>query len=519
MSNEMKNSIRKVSTWLQAALLGGALVFAGGSLTSSYLTQAKEQPRNAKAVPVRLSVSDTAVKRDGRFTTSFAPVVKQVSPSVVKVFTTTKPKTISPRFVPPDDFFRRFFGFGDEFDGANGMPPGRGFRVPRQHGLGSGVIVTKDGYILTNNHVVENADDIRVALNDGRELSAKAVGGDPKTDIAVLKVEGEDLPYLTLADSDKLEVGDLVLAIGNPFGIGQTVTMGMVSAKGRTLLTADPGRDRYEDFIQTDAAINPGNSGGALVDAEGRLVGINTAILSETGGNMGIGFAVPVNLARFAMESIIKEGRVIRGYMGVSIQDVSDALAKEFKLKGSQGALVGDVTPKGPAERAGLRSGDVIVEFNGKPVEDSRTLKLQVAQVAPGTEASVKVIRDGDQKTVEVTLEEYPDRAIAARSSRSNKDFADPLDGVSVADVDRTVRSQIDLPPNVRGAVVVRIDPDSPSYEAGLREGDVIQEINRQPVRNADDAVRLSENVKNDAVLLKVWSRGGSHYVVVSQSR
>jgi serine protease Do len=285
------------------------------------------------------------------------------------------------------------------------------------------------------------------------------------------------------------------------------------------LLTADPGRDRYEDFIQTDAAINPGNSGGALVDAEGRLVGINTAILSETGGNMGIGFAVPVNLARFAMESIIKEGRVIRGYMGVSIQDVSDALAKEFKLKGSQGALVGDVTPKGPAERAGIRSGDVIVQFNGKPVEDSRTLKLQVAQVAPGTEASVKVVRDGEQKTVEVTLEEYPDRAIAARSSRSNKDFADPLDGVSVADVDRTVRSQIDLPANVRGAVVVRIDPDSPSYEAGLREGDVIQEINRQPVRNADDAVRLSENVKNDAVLLKVWSRGGSHYVVVSQSR
>jgi serine protease Do len=521
MNDTMKQTIKKVSTRLRAALLGGALILGGGSLAFSHLTQAKERPKNAQTVPARLSVNDASINRDGRFTTSFAPVVKQVAPSVVKVFTTTKPRTMSPRSMPPDDFFRRFFGFGDEFDGSdgNGNPRGRGFRAPRQHGLGSGVIVTKDGYILTNNHVVENADDIMVALNDGREFNAKAIGRDPKTDVAVLKIENEDLPFLTLTDSDKLEVGDLVLAIGNPFGIGQTVTMGMVSAKGRTLLTGDLGRDRYEDFIQTDAAINPGNSGGALVDTEGRLIGINTAIISETGGNMGIGFAVPVNLARFVMESIIKDGRVIRGYMGVSIQDVSDALAKEFKLKDKHGALVGDVTPKSPAEKAGIKSGDVIVEFNGKPVEDSRTLKLRAAQVPPGSKVQVELVRDGTQKTVAVALEEFPDKDVASRSSRSDKDFADPLDGVTVGDIDRNLRAQMDLPANVRGAVVMKIDPESPSFEHGLREGDVIQEINRQPVRNADDAVKLSENIKNDAVLLKVWSRGGTHYVVVEQKK
>jgi serine protease Do len=520
MNNEMKQTITKLSNRVRAALLAGALILGGGSLAFSHLTHAKEQPRGAKPLPVRLSVNDAPLNRDGRFTTSFAPVVKQVAPSVVKVSTSTKPKQMSPRYMPPDDFFRRFFGFGDDFDGndgSNGSPRGRGFRSQRQYGLGSGVIVTKDGYVLTNNHVAENADEIKVTLNDGREFSAKVIGRDPKTDVAVLKIEGEDLPFLTLADSDKLEVGDLVLAIGNPFGIGQTVTMGMVSAKGRTLLSADPGRDRYEDFIQTDAAINPGNSGGALVDAEGRLIGINTAILSETGGNMGIGFAVPVNLARFAMESIIKDGRVIRGYMGVSIQDVSDALAKEFKLKNSHGALVGDVTPKSPAEKAGIESGDVIVEFNGKPIEDSRTLRLQAAQVPPGTTVPVKIVRDGTSKSVEVTLQEFPDREVASKSSRSDNGFADPLDGVEVADIDRNVRSQMDLPPNIRGAVVVKIDPDSPSFEGGLREGDVIQAINRQAVRSADDAVKLSENVKNDAVLLKVWTHGATHYVVVKQ--
>jgi serine protease Do len=399
-------------------------------------------------------------------------------------------------------------------------------RTPRQHGLGSGVIVTKDGYILTNNHVVENADNIKVALNDGREFTARLVGKDPLTDIAVLKVNADNLPFLTLGDSDKIEVGDLVLAVGNPFNVGLTVTTGIISAKGRTLPMQE-GVDRLEDFLQTDAAINPGNSGGALVDADGRLVGINTAIISSAGfggmgGSVGIGFAVPSNLARFVMESVIKDGRVVRGYMGVGIQPVNEALAKEFKLKNAHGALVGDVTPGSPAERAGLKSGDVIVEFNGKPVEDSRTFRLRVAQTAPGTRIPVKLVREGDEKTVQVTLKEFPtENELSSKPGRSDESgqFEENLDGVTVTDLNRATRSQFRIPANVNGAVVVEVNPDSASYEAGLRPGDVILEINRKPVSNADEAVKLSDRVKNDTALLRVWSRGGSHYIVVDQKK
>ena len=285
-------------------------------------THAKD---NSKAAPVRLEVNDSPVVRDGKFNTSFAPVVKKVAPSVVKVFVTAKakPAALSSHGRPD---LRRFFG-----EGENGPDSPHEFRGPNQHGVGSGVIVTKDGYILTNNHVVEGADDIKVALNDGREFSAKVIGRDPQTDIAVLKIDAHDLPFLTVADSDKIEVGDVVLAIGNPFGIGQTVTTGIISAKGRATLGLD-----YEDFIQTDAAINPGNSGGALVDTDGRLIGINTAILSHSGGNQGIGFAVPTNLARWVMEGLVQNGRVERGFLGVNIQDLTPASRKGVQARPGQ---------------------------------------------------------------------------------------------------------------------------------------------------------------------------------------
>ncbi len=518
MNPIMKHRIVRVSDWLRVSLLGGAIAAALMSTAFSHLLQAKDRTKDEKAAPVRLSVSDAPVGRDARAGTSFSPVVKKVSPSVVKVFTSTKPRPGSQRMSPQDEFLRRFFGFGDESEGDNGRG-GRSFKPPSQHGLGSGVIVTKDGYVLTNNHVIENADDIRVALNDGRDFHANVVGRDPKTDIAVLKVEAENLPYVTLADSDKLEIGDVVLAIGNPFGIGQTVTMGIVSAKGRTLARGMVDRGTYEDFIQTDAAINPGNSGGALVDSDGRLVGINTAIMSGTGGNLGIGFAVPVNLARFVTEGITRDGRVVRGYMGAALQELDDALAREFKLKRNHGALVADVVPKSPAEKAGLMSGDVIAAINDKPVEDSRTLRLQVSQTAPGTKIVLKVIREGEPRDLEITLKEYPDDNVAGKSGRDDSAFDDLLDGVTVGDIDGGARGQLRLPGSVRGAVVVKIDPDSPSYEAGLREGDVIMEINRKPVRTADDAVRLSDNVRNDTALLKVWRDGGSRYVVVEQKK
>ncbi len=512
MNNEtttsiMKKWILRLAPPVRVALLVGTLAAAGVSgLAWMHPSQATEA-----AAPVRLNVIDQPVSREGRGGTSFAPVVKKVAPSVVKVFVTTKGKNIPSADIPPldDPFFRRFFGEDSSRGGR------RNFPTPKEHGLGSGVIVTKDGYILTNNHVVENADEVKVALNDGRELIGKIVGKDPKSDVAVLKVDAKDLPAIDLADSDKIEVGDLVLAIGNPFGVGQTVTMGIVSAKDRGNLGLD-----YEDFIQTDAAINPGNSGGALIDADGRLIGINTAILTRSGGNQGIGFAVPSNIARNVMEGLVRNGRVVRGFLGINIQDLTSALAKEFDLKNTSGVVVSDVVPKSPAEKAGLKNGDVITEFNDKAVRDSRHLRLQVSQIAPGTKTSVKILRDGKARTLDVVVKELPSTDVAS-SEHKNQDASgsDSLNGVAVTDIDNGARHELGLPANVKGALVTDVTPDSAAHEAGLRSGDVIQEINRKPVTSADDAVKLTDNVKDKKLLLRVWSKGGSHYVVVDESK
>lgn len=503
----MNTTSRHRSRIIAAFAFAGATALVILSLTFTKLVEAKDEAKPKDRPKLELSVNDKPVNRDVRFTTSFSPVVKKVAPSVVNVFTTTKPKTVTAPRSPlmEDPFFRRFFG--DDFSG-------RSYRMPKQTGLGSGVIVTEDGYILSNNHVVENADEIKVAFTDGREYAAKVVGKDPKTDIAVLKIEAENLPRVEIANSDNLEIGDIVIAIGNPFGVGQTVTMGIVSATGRGGIGLD-----YEDFIQTDAAINPGNSGGALVDAEGRLAGINTAILSRTGGNQGIGFAVPANLARSVMESLIQEGRVVRGFMGVNIQDVTPALAREFELKDSGGALVSGVTPDSPADKAGVRSGDVIVEFNGKSVRDARHLKLQVAQVRPGTRTPLKVLRDGEEKSIEIVLKEYPQSELAGTSdSDGGLTSEERLQGVMVGDVDSAARSQLRLPARLKGALVIQVDEDSPAFAAGLRDGDVILEINRQPVGSADELVALTHKIKDKDILLRVWSRGGSRYIIVDES-
>jgi serine protease Do len=509
----MKPILKGVGNRLAALALGGAIVAAGSALAFS---------QKPKAASLNIPVDEKPITRELGGRNSFAPVVHKVTPAVVKITTATRIHNTAYSGpgpgAPPgmDDLMRRFFG--DEFDGRTPRHNFRSPRMPRQEGLGSGVVITKDGYILTNNHVVDGAEEVKVALQDGREFTAKVIGRDPKSDVAVVKIDAKDLPTIPIADSDKVEVGDVVLAIGNPFGIGQTVTTGIVSATGRG---GAVGLD-YEDFIQTDAAINPGNSGGALIDSEGRLIGINTAILSRSGGNQGIGFAIPSNLARDVMQSLVRDGRVTRGYLGVIIQDVNPALAKEFKLKDNTGALVGDVTEKSPAEKAGLKEGDVILEFNGKKVTDSRHLKLEVARTQPGETVPLKVLRDGSTRDLQVTVKEMPGQERLAKNDNSSGDKDDngTLNGVTVGDLDRQIRRQFDLPANVNGVVVTDVAPDSAAAEAGLKPGDVIQEINRKPVKTADEAVKMTEkSTDNKHTLLRVWSNGGSHFVVVDETK
>jgi serine protease Do len=492
-----------LSKKMTALLLAGAVV--AGSYAVVLTVYATDQQPKAKSIG--LVVDDRPLAHDVKLSASFAPIVKRVAPSVVKVEVEVPGKeTQGVSGLPDDPFFRQFFG--NQFNGTRKM------HTPPEHGVGSGVIVTKDGYILTNNHVVDNADKVKVTLNDGHEFTAKVVGKDPKSDLAVIKIDAHDLPALVFADSGKAEIGDVVLAVGNPFAIGQTVTMGIISATGRATMGLD-----YEDFIQTDAAINPGNSGGALVDAEGRLIGINTAIYSRSGGNQGIGFAIPTDLARGIMVSLIENGKVTRGYLGVRIQDVTPLLAKEFDLKNDKGALLSEIVPNGPADKAGLKDGDVIVEFNGTPVTDSRHLKLEVAGITPGEKVPVEIVRNGSHKTIDVKVKELPgDEQLAKNSPENSSQDTGTLQGVGVGDIDSQVRQQFTIPEGVKGAVVTEVAPDSASAQAGLKAGDVIMEVNHHAVASADDAVKLTEKPGNRITLLRVWSGDGSHYMVVDES-
>jgi serine protease Do len=450
-----------------------------------------------------VKVETTPVNRELHPLTSFAPVVRVAAPSVVNIFTTRiVQEQVQHGPFHNDPFFRQFFGGEDQSDERP--------QTRKEGSLGSGVIVSPNGYILTANHVVADADLIKVGIQGGRrEFTARVIGKDEPSDVAVLKIDAVGLPAITLADSDQLQVGDVVLAIGDPFGVGQTVTTGIISALGRNGL----GFGRYEDFIQTDAAINPGNSGGALVDAEGRLVGINTAIISpnggDVGGSVGIGFAVPVNLARHVMERLIADGRVTRGYLGLSLNDLTPDLADEFNLPGRSGALVDDVMPNTPAQKAGLKSGDVITGVNGKEVADANSLTLTISESSPGSTATLNVMRDGQAKSIDVVLgvlpssgqEESPN-LLPGKSSNT-----DSLDGVTVDDLDREIRRELGVPASLQGALVREVTQDSNAAQAGLIRGDVILEINRHPVADADAAVHLSEEARGDHILLKVWHR------------
>ena len=483
-----------------------------------FATAADAPKPEGKMPDIKLDASPLP-EGSGRY--SFAPIVEKVSPSVVTIATSKLQKrNRNPYFSDP--MFRRYFGLPDNEAEENDKTPKNDAKKRLERaGLGSGVVVAADGYILTNNHVIDGADEIIVTIGkDKREYKATKVGNDPGTDVAVLKIDATNLVPVTFTDSDKVRVGDVVIAVGNPFGLTQTVTMGIVSALGRKGIERgmSPGDARYENFIQTDASINPGNSGGALVDAEGRLVGINTAIFSMSGGNQGIGFAVPGNLARSIMESLIKTGRVSRGFLGIALQPLSDDLAKQFKMENTNGALVAEVTSQSPAEKAGLLSGDVVVEVGGKKVEGPSELQMTIASMAPGSKAELKVIRDGKDKNVTVELGERPGMKGLAAATPAKPTDPDVLDGVTVADLDVELRKKFELGDGAKGVVITEIDADSPSAEAGMKIGDVIHEANREVITSSKQAVELSEKLKKEKkVLLRVSTKGQSRYVVVER--
>ena len=433
---------------------------------------------------------------------TFAPVVKKVLPAVVSVSSSKIVKTGFSDQGEMDPLFRQFFG---DSQGRQSNPP----RQRRAEGLGSGVIVSPEGYILTNNHVVDGATEVRVTLNDRREFKARVIGTDPKTDVAVLKIDAPNLQPVVIGDSDRLQVGDYVLAVGNPFGLGKTVTMGIVSAMGRGNL----GIEDYENFIQTDASINPGNSGGALVNDRGELVGINTAILSHgSEGNQGIGFAVPVSVARNVMDQILKNGRVTRAYLGVMAQEVTPAIARAFHGQEVRGALVGDVSPNSPAQRAGLQKGDIILEINGKPINDGAQLRMNVSLMEPGATVAVKVLREGTARDFSVRLAELPTEQAKVEKNSDSTEGA--MEGVSVENLNARTARELGLPAISAGVVVTEVDPGSRAANSGLKRGDLIQEVNHQAVKNTSDFERALGSSKDETLLL-VNRQGSTRYLAV----
>jgi serine protease Do len=486
---------RRTTGRARASLAAGALLvtmfFAGWGAAGTAGTAASAAPPATTAIDRPLA----------RGTDSYAAVVEHTTPAVVTIRSERRVRSVSHPFAD-DPRFREFFGRR-----APGPQPER-----REGGLGSGVIVRADGYILTNHHVIDGADQVRVELSDGRLLTAEVVGSDPPSDLAVLKIDERDLPTLALANSDEVRVGDVVLALGNPLGVGQTVTMGIVSAKGRAVGAGDGS---FEDFIQTDAPINRGNSGGALVSTSGELVGINSAILSPSGVNIGIGFAIPANLANNVMTQLIEHGEVRRGMLGVTVQPLTSDIARSLGLEGQRGALLSSVQAGSPGEKAGLRRGDVVTAINGQPVTDGNVLRNQVAQLQPGTDATVTVLRGGRERTFTVTLAEL--QSSRTRNGDGPTAPGDSGTGLALAPVPPAQARELGLDGNT-GVLVTAVRPGSRAAEAGIREGDVIEEVDGRAVTSAD-AVRSALARGDRPALVLLHRDGATLFVTIERER
>jgi serine protease Do len=485
------------------AVGAAAVVMLAGAGWHSFAAESQSNSPNKTVTASTAPVASRGIEA-GR--DSYSDVVKTVAPAVVTIRVEGKAK-ISPTQFEGNDLFRQFFG-----DPSEGGPRMRTPRAYKQRGLGSGVVISNDGYILTNNHVIDNADTIAVDLTDGRTLTAKVIGSDKPSDLALLKVNASDLHPLTLGNSDHVQVGDVVLAVGNPLGVGQTVTMGIISAKGRATGTGDGS---YEDFLQTDAPINHGNSGGALVNTKGELIGINSQILSNSGENIGIGFAIPANMARHVTDQLRADGKVRRSALGVTIQPVTSDMAASLGLKEVGGVIISAVTPGSAADHAGLKQGDVIQAFNGETVRDLNALRNRVADTAPGSSATVAIVRDGSKRDVTVKLDE----SSPERSARNDREEAGSDDkaalGISVAPLTAELARRFNLPRNAEGVVVQDVNPDGRAADAGLQAGDVIEKVNRDSVSSVDELRSAVRRTSDKPVLLLVSREGHEIFVTV----
>jgi serine protease Do len=505
----MEDDVKNWKTILTRRLLAAVVAVATIAGLGSY--ELLKPAQAAAAAPAAAALDDNSVSALLSLDRAMETLAARVTPAVVNITVTSK-ATAQPVSDDSAQDMQRFF---DQFGGS---PFGRRFSIPRtprervEHGLGSGVIISPDGHIVTNNHVVEGAGDIRVTMSNREVLSAKLVGTDPLTDLAVIKVKGGDLPSVPWGDSAKLHPGQTVLAFGNPYGLRFTVTRGIVSALNRA--NPDPSdRRKPGEFIQTDAAINPGNSGGALVDSRGELVGINTFLISPSGSFSGAGFAIPAQIAQPIVDTLIRDGKVTHGFIGIGINDVTPDNAKFFDTKNVTGAVVTQVDPNTPGAKAGLRIGDVITKLNGKPVSDAGELQMEVGQKRPGDTIQLEVMRDGKNMSIPVTLESMN---ASAANSGENSEHGKGRWGLSLGELNQDARDQLQIPSHIHGAIVEDVQPGSPADNAGIQRGDVIISVNRHPEQSAADVAHAFSSIPNGQdTLVLVWSNGGNTFRVL----